>query len=85
MLAHAWGSPPLDHATAALLSARVKTLSAAYWVSGNAGVGPTQPEGVSIASTSAFRHRHKLNAVYGDGHVATSGYPEAHVITLWNP
>ena len=47
MLAHAWGSPPLDHATAALLSARVKTLSAAYWVSGIAGVGPTQPEGVS--------------------------------------
>ena len=64
------------------------TLDAHYWVSGVAESGPTVPEGAAVTGqkyTAAFRHRLKMNASFGDGHVESANYKTMNVITRWNP
>jgi prepilin-type processing-associated H-X9-DG protein len=64
------------------------TLDPSYWVSGIPESGPTVPEGLAIPGkkfTPAFRHRLKMNATFGDGHVESANYQTMNVITRWNP
>jgi prepilin-type N-terminal cleavage/methylation domain-containing protein/prepilin-type processing-associated H-X9-DG protein len=64
------------------------TLDPNYWVSGVAESGPTVPEGQPLSGkkyTPAFRHKLKMNASFGDGHVESGNYKSMDVITRWNP
>ena len=62
-------------------------LTAAYWVSGIANSGATQPEGVQLGSidSPAFRHAGKINSAYNDGHVATSDFESIKSNKNWQP
>jgi prepilin-type N-terminal cleavage/methylation domain-containing protein/prepilin-type processing-associated H-X9-DG protein len=55
------------------------------WNTGVLGLGYwSNGEGINVAQTTAFRHQSRANAVYGDGHVASTGYTEMNKMSLWN-